>query len=328
MESNTKSRPLVSIVMATYNGERFLREQLDSIIDQSYSHLEIIIQDDGSSDETCTIVKSYAARDPRIRFSQNDENLGINQNFYDLIDKARGEYIAISDQDDIWKPKKIELLLNLIENSSLIYTDSILIDQSGNRSGETLLQTLGHAPKTGKGLLDLLTENTVSGHACIFSKSIVPSVLSNRYETWGDNSMYDQLLAVSASLINGVKYFETPLTYHRIHDDNSHNSNIRIKGHSKSNGDRPRLHYFKRKMQRVRRKIEAAETKLALIKNLLNCSLVLQQNSFSDHNAEKKFHYCFFNRTLYRQLVHIGIDKVEAKKISRGKLYYIFFRFF
>jgi hypothetical protein len=140
--------------------------------------------------------------------------------------------------------------------------------------------------------------------------------------------MYDQLLAVSASLINGVKYFETPLTYHRIHDDNSHNSNIRIKIHSESNGDRLRLGFSKRKKQRVLRKIEAAESKLALIKNLLNSSLVLQQNSFRKHNAEKKFHYCFFNRTLYRQLVQVGIDKVEAKKISRGKLHYIFFRFF
>jgi len=328
MESNTKSRPLVSIVMATYNGERFLREQLDSIISQSYSHLEIIIQDDGSSDETCTIVKSYAAKDPRIQFFQNEENLGILQNFYDLLSKASGKYIAISDQDDIWELKKIELLLNLIGNSSLIYTDSILIDQLGNQSGETLLQELGHAPKTGKGLLDLFTENTISGHSCIFSKSIVPSVLSNRYQTWGYNMMYDQLIGVCASLIDGVKYFETPLTYHRIHDKNSHNSNIRIKGHSKSNGDRPRLHYFKRKMQRVLRKIEAAESKLALIKNLLNSHLVLQQNSFSHHNAEKKFHYCFFNRTLYRQLVKVGINKVAAKKISRGRLYYIFFRFF
>lgn len=333
MESNTKSRPLVSIVMATYNGERFLREQLDSIIDQSYSNLEIIIQDDGSSDETCTIVKSYAARDPRLRFFQNDETLGIIQNFIDLLSKTSGKYIAISDQDDIWELKKIELLLNHIGNSSLIYTDSILIDQLGNQTGETLLQNLRLAPKTGKGLLDLLTENTVSGHACFFLKSIVPSVLSNRYETWGDNMMYDQLIAVCASMINGVKYFETPLTYHRIHDDNSHNSNIRIKIHSESNGDRLRLGFFKRKKQRVLRKIEAAESRLALlknplIKNLLNSHLAFQQNSFSEHDTKKKFHCCFFNRTLYRQLVQVGINKVAAKKISRGKLHYIFFRLF
>ena len=106
MSDHISDSPLVSIVMGTYNGQEFLCQQIDSIIGQSYSNLEIVIQDDGSSDETCNIVRRYASKDTRIRFFQNKENLGINQNFYDLIDKARGDYIAISDQDDIWKPNK------------------------------------------------------------------------------------------------------------------------------------------------------------------------------------------------------------------------------
>lgn len=327
--NNTQKQPLVSIVVATYNGERFLREQLDSIIGQSYSNLEIIIQDDGSSDETCTIINSYAAKDPRIRFFQNEENLGIIQNFYDLLSKTSGKYIAISDQDDIWELNKIELLLNLISNNSLVYTDSILIDNLGNQTGETLLQVLGHKPKMGKALLSLFSENTVSGHACMFSKSIVPVILSKRYETLGNNTMYDQLIAVIASLDGGVKYSETPLTYHRIHSNNHHNSNISKQVFSKSSSNnRPRLSFFKRKQRRVLLKIKNAKSKVAFIEHLLNSLLHLEKYSFGELNAQKKFQYCFFNRTLYRQLVHAGFNKIDAKKIARGRLHYIFFRFF
>jgi len=146
------AKALVSIVMATYNGQDFLCQQIDSIIGQSYSNLEIIIQDDGSSDGTCNIVRRYALKDSRIQFFKNKENLGIVQNFYDLIDKATGEYIAISDQDDIWKPNKIEFLINHIGIHSLIYSDSQLIDQSGDQTGKTLLETLGHIPKSGRML--------------------------------------------------------------------------------------------------------------------------------------------------------------------------------
>lgn len=328
MESNTKSRPLVSIVMATYNGERFLREQLDSIISQSYSHLEIIIQDDGSSDETCTIVKSYAAKDPRIRFSQNDENLGILQNFCDLISKANGEYIAISDQDDIWKPEKIGLLLKHIGDNSLVYTDSILIDASGCQTGTTLLQTLGQRPRSSKGLLNLFAENTVSGHACMFSKSIAPSILSNRYDKCFEHIMYDQFIAALASLIDGVKYLEAPLTLHRIHDRNSHNRNIDRQNNSKSSDGRSSPAFFKRKKQRALLKIEAAKSKLILMKKISDKYLPSNQNPFVDHDVEKVFHYCFFNRQLYRRLLEVGIDKVDAKAVSKGRLYFLFFKVF
>ena len=98
----------VSVVMCTYNGEVFLREQLDSIVTQTHPIHELIIQDDCSTDHTAEIVTEYAQRYPYIRFHRNTQNLGFNRNFQDALSKATGDFVAIADQDDIWYPEKIQ----------------------------------------------------------------------------------------------------------------------------------------------------------------------------------------------------------------------------
>lgn len=111
---------LVSIVVCTFNGEKYLREQLDSLLAQTYPLYEIIIQDDGSTDDTWTIIEEYAAKFPRlIRGIKNSHNLGWNQNFYAAIMNTRGDYIACCDQDDYWMPDKIERQVREIGNKLL-----------------------------------------------------------------------------------------------------------------------------------------------------------------------------------------------------------------
>ena len=98
----------VAVVMCTYNGEKFLREQLDSILRQTYPISEIIVQDDCSTDSTVAILRSYAARDGRVRVIVNEHNLGFNRNFRSAVMKATADFVAISDQDDVWMPDKVE----------------------------------------------------------------------------------------------------------------------------------------------------------------------------------------------------------------------------
>ena len=98
----------VSIIMGTYNGAEYIREQLDSILSQTYPLKEIIIQDDGSTDDTVAICTAYAEKYPIIHFSRNASNLGFNQNFKSAAMKATGDFVAFSDQDDVWFPTKIE----------------------------------------------------------------------------------------------------------------------------------------------------------------------------------------------------------------------------
>ena len=114
MSDIDKKTKNVSIILCTYNGARFLREQLDSIVNQTYPIYELIIQDDCSTDSTESIAKEYVEKFPFIKFVKNETNKGINLNFFSAISRATGEYIAISDQDDIWELNKIEKQIDCI----------------------------------------------------------------------------------------------------------------------------------------------------------------------------------------------------------------------
>ena len=98
----------VSVVMCTYNGAKYIRQQLDSIIAQKYPIEEVIIQDDGSNDGTIEIVEEYSARYPYIHLYRNEVNKGFNMNFITAFQRAKTDFVAISDQDDIWFADKIE----------------------------------------------------------------------------------------------------------------------------------------------------------------------------------------------------------------------------
>ena len=127
---------LVSIAMCTYNGEKYIEEQIESILNQSYKNLEIIICDDNSTDNTTKLIESYIKVDSRIKIFRNKQNLGFIKNFEKAISLCNGEYIALSDQDDIWKLNKIELYLKKIKDNILIYSDLDMIDENGNLIGK------------------------------------------------------------------------------------------------------------------------------------------------------------------------------------------------
>ena len=123
---------LVSVVMSTYNGSSYVAEQIESILNQTYSSLEIILADDASTDNTFEILKSYAEKDRRIITCQRKENAGYNINFSEACAKATGTYIAISDQDDVWELDKIEKQLKKINedpNNILVHCISARFEE-------------------------------------------------------------------------------------------------------------------------------------------------------------------------------------------------------
>src|ERR1700741_3685870 len=108
-------QPLVSVALCTYNGEKFLEKQLDSIFLQDYSNLEIVVVDDCSKDNTWDILQRYAHNNERLRLYRNRRNLGYSRNFEKAIKLCRGDLIALADQDDIWEKEKIRILANSMD---------------------------------------------------------------------------------------------------------------------------------------------------------------------------------------------------------------------
>lgn len=113
--------PTVAVVMCTYNGEKYLRQQLDSILAQTYPIQELIVQDDCSTDTTLAILQEYEAKVPFMQVIENTHNLGFNLNFKTACMRATTDLIAISDQDDVWMPEKIQKQVQAIGDYNLCF---------------------------------------------------------------------------------------------------------------------------------------------------------------------------------------------------------------
>jgi glycosyltransferase involved in cell wall biosynthesis len=206
-------RPVVSVAMCTYNGERFLTKQVESILAQTYSNIELVIVDDCSKDSTPEIAKGFEERDSRVKFFQNKENLGFNKNFERAVTLCSGHYIAISDQDDIWLSYKLERLLQCIGENLMVYANSALMDDNDTLRGGFILDP-SRDETSYRNYHSLLLQNFVSGHNLLFKREalefILPFPKSGFYDWWmGFVMLYEKKLA----------YCNEVLTHYRIHDE-------------------------------------------------------------------------------------------------------------
>jgi glycosyltransferase involved in cell wall biosynthesis len=202
---------LVSVVMSVYNGAKYLQEQINSILNQTYKNFELIIVDDRSTDNSLQVITETAKNDSRIKVVQNDVNLGFNQTFGKGISLAVGDVIAISDQDDIWLPDKIEALLHGIKDGILIYSNSSLIDQLGADIQGGLDDRIRHVDNpTFKSFLE---GNFITGHTCLFRKELREFILPIPPEV----QYYDWWIGFVASNVGRVVYLNQVLTKYRIH---------------------------------------------------------------------------------------------------------------
>ena len=215
--------PLISICMATYNGEKYLQEQIESIINQSYKNFELIIQDDSSTDNTLQILQKYTNL-PNVSIFLNKTNLGYIKNFETVLQRAKGTYIAIADQDDIWNKNKLEILLQNIQNSTLIYSNSLLIDAEGKSLNKTLSQKLKNNFISSKEPLNFLYDNTVSAHAVLFRKELLAYLAPLPTYLY-----FDQYIAILAASLNGVKFIDKNLVDYRQHSTNTLSQNKKQK---------------------------------------------------------------------------------------------------
>lgn len=201
---------LVSVALCTFNGSRFLHEQIESLLDQRNVELEVVISDDDSSDDTWPLLQSWAAREPRIRLFRNAGRLGYAANFAQAMTLCRGEFIAPCDQDDIWSPDKLSRLVSHMGEHVLCYCDSALIDEQGRNLGQRVSHRLG--VYQGSGMLPLCFWNNVSAHALVFHRRVPADAW-----TFPLDCFHDWWLTVVAANSGSVGYVDEPLEAYRQH---------------------------------------------------------------------------------------------------------------
>lgn len=217
MDTNP-NKPLVSVVLATYNGERFLQEQLDSIIRQTYENIEIIAIDDCSTDDTVAILNQYAANYSNFTVYKNEQNLGYIKNFEKGFSLANGHYIAPCDQDDRWLPRKIEVLLNNIGEHAIVYCNSEFINSTGQLIGKKMSET-----KTltdfNSPLMYIEVGTSALGHAMLITKQIALAAMP-----FSKLFSHDNWLGFVATFNSSVKFIDEVLVQYRRHDANLTNA--------------------------------------------------------------------------------------------------------
>lgn len=212
----------VDILLATYNGEKYLKEQLDSILNQSYANFRLIISDDCSTDNTKLILEEYAKKDDRIELLFSESNKGIIKNFEFLLKKVQNKFFMFSDQDDIWKRNKIEESIKKIEStdSDLVFSDLEVVDEKLNVICKSYWKLKGFYNKIKKynNFDSLYLNNYITGCTIIAKSEWIKKILPIPKES--KFILHDYWLALIVSQTGKMEYIEEPLIKYRQHKNN------------------------------------------------------------------------------------------------------------
>lgn len=209
----TTLRPPVSVCMAAYNGSRYVRPQVTSILPQLHEKDELIIVDDDSQDDTRAVIESIG--DNRVRLVRNDRNLGVVRSFERALALARGEIIFLSDQDDVWVPEKVAKVLDVFERHpdvTLVATDAALIDQNGVQLTGSYY---GRRGKFRSGVFSNLLRCKYLGSTMAFRSGLLSKVMPFPD---GKEVLHDIWIGVVNRISQGRTFFiNEPLIWYRRH---------------------------------------------------------------------------------------------------------------
>ena len=218
----------IAILMATYNGEKFLREQIDSLFTQTYQDWHLYVHDDGSTDSTISIVKEYIDNHPgRITLMDYPSQGGACKNFLSMLDRVDAPYYMFCDQDDVWLPEKIEREYSEIRELErrevslkpiVVYSNLIVTDSDLNIISPSLWEIAGIYPEFVNSFGEMAANTLMSGCTMIFNhsvKQIMPPYTDKI-------TMHDAWIACCVTKNNGVLYpIKQPTIYYRQHSSNA-----------------------------------------------------------------------------------------------------------
>ena len=201
---------MISVCVATYNGERFIREQIDSILRQLSSDDEIIVSDDGSTDNTISIINSID--DKRIRIIEGPRKHSPTLNFECAMKEAKGDYIFLADQDDVWKPNKVEVCIELLQNYDCVVSDAEVTDSNLNPlypSLYTIMQV-----RQGR-IYNTVWKNGYTGCCMAFRRNVLNASLPFPKNI----PMHDIWIGNVAAYKYNMKFIPEKLIYFRRHNE-------------------------------------------------------------------------------------------------------------
>ncbi|MDR0924966.1 MAG: glycosyltransferase family 2 protein [Hungatella sp.] len=217
---------MVSVLLASYNGEKYIREQLDSILSQTFSDLSIVISDDLSTDGTPSIIREYEEQYPgRVRSLKNRERSGSAQNnFFRLLTSVSDEYVMLCDQDDVWLPDKAEVTLREMKRLEaawgaevplLVHGDLSVTDKTGNILHNSMAEYQKIAVHNNR-FSHYLVENNITGNTVMINRAFLRFFAEIPKEC----VMHDWWLGLLASCFGRISYIDRPLVLYRQHGEN------------------------------------------------------------------------------------------------------------
>ncbi len=217
----------IDILLATYNGESFLEEQLDSIAAQTHGDWRLIARDDGSTDRTPEILQAFRTRHPDkvVVLEDRDGNLGLVRNFSHLMERSDAPYAAFCDQDDVWIPEKLELSLAKMrelerqhgaETPLLVFTDLAVVDEELKVISSSFWRYQGLSPERCNSLARLLLQNVVTGCTALLNSALVD--LSGPVPDAA--KVHDWWAALVATAFGTLGYVDRPTVLYRQHGEN------------------------------------------------------------------------------------------------------------
>lgn len=209
----------ISIAMATYNGGHYLRDQFDSILDQTVSFTELIVCDDASTDDSWSILQEYAAKDSRVRIFRNEQKLGFLRNFEKALGLSTCDYIALSDQDDIWTQDHLEKLLKGIEDKLVVVGDAEIMTAESHRTGIKLsyCSNLEYVPRSDlQKAYFMFYRNPYHGMAMMFRREFLNMAMPIPNEI----RIHDIWFSSLACFYGGLSVIDETVTLYRRHQNN------------------------------------------------------------------------------------------------------------
>ena len=224
----TSRQNSVDVLMATYNGARFLDQQIRSIQRQSHRNFRLLVRDDGSSDDTPALLREYRGRRPEqiVLIEHLSERLGPAGSFSALLQQSHADYVMFCDQDDVWLPDRIERTLRRMKQIErrhgprqpiLVHTDLVVADESLLTLGDSFWKYQRLDPSGGGTLNRLLVQNVVTGCACMLNRALVHKAVPIPPEA----RMHDWWVALVAAAFGRVEHLPEATVIYRQHGSNT-----------------------------------------------------------------------------------------------------------